>query len=238
MKKLFIFTCLFLTVLVLYARGIREDIDLAEQKALESYAIGLIMGSNLSGANLDIDYSAFTEGLRASMEKAEAKISENEAMEIIDAAFSRAFEREAEEQRLIQEEFLSNNSIKPGVEVTQSGLQFEIITEGTGERKPEPNSVVKVIYTGTLIDGTQFDNSDEEGAYIPLEMVIPGWTEGLQLMNVGSKYIFYIPATLAYGKNGVQGIIPQYATLIFDVELLEILDGEDFFTQEEVEFDF
>lgn len=100
------------------------------------------------------------------------------------------------------------------------------------------NSVVKVNYTGTLIDGKQFDKSEAGGSLIPLEMVIPGWTEGLQLMSLGSKYRLYIPATLAYGKDGVRGIIPQYATLIFEVELLEIKDSSEYITEEDLEFEF
>lgn len=230
MKKIFIFTFIFLAAVSLYARAIQEDIDLAEEKTLESYAIGILMGRNLKADSIELDYDSFLQGFIASMENAETQISINEAMEIATAAFDKAQEKAAEEQRLIQEEFLTNNSVKPGVHVTPSGLQFEIITEGEGE-KPAPNSVTKVYYTGTLIDGTEFDNSGAEFAYIPLEMVIPGWSEALQLMSVGSKYRFYMPANLAYGKEGYRGLIPPYATLIFDVELLEFMDSESFFKE-------
>ncbi|MDR2964274.1 MAG: FKBP-type peptidyl-prolyl cis-trans isomerase [Treponema sp.] len=237
MRKIFIFTCLFLAVFALHARAIQEDINLAEEKAQASYAIGMMMGSNLQSMGIELDYNAYLEGLKAIMEGAEPQIGMNEAMELTEAAIDKAEDRAAEHQRLIQEDFLSNNSANPGVNVTPSGLQFEIILEGSGE-KPAPNDVVKVIYTGALIDGTVFDKSEDTGSYIPLEMVIPGWGEGLQLMNVGSKHRIYIPANLAYGKNGVRGIIPQYATLVFDVELVEIMDRSVFFAEDVMEFEF
>jgi len=237
MKKVLILACVFFTAMSLYAKGIQEDINLAEEKARASYAIGMLMGSNLESMGIELDYDAYLEGVRAIMEGTETQISMNEAMDLTDTAIEKAEDRAAEHQRLIQEEFLSNNSANPGINVTPSGLQFEILTEGTGE-KPEPNAVVKVIYTGTLIDGTVFDKSEDTGSFIPLEMVIPGWGEAMQLMNVGSKYRIFIPANLAYGKDGVRGIIPQYATLIFDVDLVEIMDRSVFFAEDVMEFEF
>lgn len=183
MKKIFVFTCIFLATFALYAKGIQEEINLSEEKAITSYAIGMLMGYNLHSMSIELDYDAYLEGLRAVMENAETKISMNEAGELADAAVDRAENQAAEEQRLLQEQFLSDNSVKPGVRVTESGLQFEIIEEGNGVR-PESNSVVKVNYTGSLIDGTEFDRSGDEGAIIPLDMVIQGWSEGLQLMDV------------------------------------------------------
>ncbi|WP_461257211.1 FKBP-type peptidyl-prolyl cis-trans isomerase, partial [Treponema sp. R80B11-R83G3] len=107
---------------------------------------------------------------------------------------------------------------------TESGLQYEIIKSTEGE-KPRKSSVVRVIYTGNFTDGRIFDRSTEEGgAYIPLENVIPGWTEGLMLMSPGSIYRLYVPSKLAYGKDGIQGVIAPYSTLVFMVELLEIID--------------
>lgn len=223
MKKQIIFICLFLSVLTLHARAIQEDIKNADENARTSYAFGMLIGSDLQSIPIKFDYNAFAEGFRAMAEGGETLLSYQEALEIAEAAFQAAMDSAGEEQRIIQEEFLSNNSVRPEVHVTPSGLQYEII-EGFDGEKPNENSVVKVKYRGTLIDGTMFDSSDDEGSHIPLQMVIPGWSEGLQLMSVGSKYRLYIPSTLAYGKNGVQGIIPQYATLIFTVELLEILE--------------
>ncbi len=121
-------------------------------------------------------------------------------------------------------EFLANNAKQDGVQTTASGLQYKIITEGAGA-KPSASDTVEVHYRGTLIDGTEFDSSYGRGQTIefPLNRVIAGWTEGVQLMSPGAKYTFYIPYNLAYGERGTPGgPIPGYATLIFDVELVSI----------------
>ena len=119
--------------------------------------------------------------------------------------------------------FLNDNAKREGVTVTQSGLQYEVIKQGDGS-KPNATDTVEVHYKGTLIDGTQFDSSYDRGQTIsfPLQNVIKGWTEGLQLMPVGSNYRFFIPYNLAYGERGAGGAIPPFATLIFDVELISI----------------
>jgi FKBP-type peptidyl-prolyl cis-trans isomerase len=119
--------------------------------------------------------------------------------------------------------FLEDNAKKAGVKTTSSGLQYKVITEGTG-KKPKATETVTVHYRGTLIDGTEFDSSYKRGEPISfgLNRVIAGWTEGLQLMPTGSKYEFYIPYNLAYGDRGAGGVIPPYATLIFEVELLGV----------------
>jgi FKBP-type peptidyl-prolyl cis-trans isomerase FklB len=122
------------------------------------------------------------------------------------------------------ESFLAENKNKKGVTVTSTGLQYEVVKMGTGQ-KPTIESMVKVHYTGTLIDGTEFDSSVKrnEPAQFPVSGVISGWTEALQLMPVGSKFRLYIPYNLAYGENGAGDVIKPYSTLIFDVELLEIV---------------
>jgi FKBP-type peptidyl-prolyl cis-trans isomerase len=225
MKKIFIFTCLFLSVLALHAKAIQEDYRNAEEKARLSYAIGMIVASNfnLGTLGLELDYNAFAEGLKVTIENGETQFSLQEATEIVETAYYNAMEKAAEENRQREEEFLAANSRRPEVQVTPSGLQYEVLEEADGE-KPASNSVVAVNYEGTFMDGTLFDRSEDEGANIPMEMVIPGWTEGLMLMSVGSKYRIYIPSSLAYGKNGVQNVIPPYSTLIFTVELLEIIN--------------
>lgn len=121
------------------------------------------------------------------------------------------------------EQFLAENAKKPGVKSTASGLQYKVLTEGQGQ-KPTATDTVEVHYRGTLIDGQEFDSSYKRGESIsfPLNRVIRGWTEGLQLMPVGAKYELYIPYELAYGEQGAGGVIPPYATLIFQVELLGI----------------
>jgi FKBP-type peptidyl-prolyl cis-trans isomerase len=227
MKKHIIFICLFLSVLVLHAKAIQEDFKNADEKARMSYAFGMLLGLNFGTLPLEFDYDAFTEGFKNIVEGTETHLSEQEAIEIVETAIQEIMEKEANENRQREADFLTANMQRPGIQVTQSGLQYEILAEGDGE-KPDHNSIVRVNYTGVFIDGTMFDSSDEdEGAYIPLEMVIPGWTEGLMLMNTGSTYRLYVPSNLAYGRNGMQNVIPPYSTLIFTVELLEILNYDD-----------
>jgi FKBP-type peptidyl-prolyl cis-trans isomerase len=126
-------------------------------------------------------------------------------------------------QREDGEQFLATNKSQPGVQTTASGLQYKVVTEGTG-KQPKATDTVEVHYRGTLIDGTEFDSSYKRGQTIsfPLNRVIAGWTEGLQLMKEGGKSILYIPYTLGYGANGAQGAIPGYAALIFEVELVKV----------------
>ena len=229
MKKIAVFICLFLTVTALYAGAIQESYNNADEKARISYAFGMAIGSNydLGSVGVEFDYAALTEGIRAMVEGNEPMISEQEAMEIIETAMHAAMEKISEGNRIIEEEFLAMNSQRPGVQVTPSGLQYEVIRDTEGE-KPLADAVVRVNYVGTFIDGSPFDNSSEEGgAYIPLELVIPGWTEGIMLMGVGSSYRFFIPSNLAYGNEGIPSIIPPYSTLIFTVDLLGIVNPEN-----------
>ena len=226
MKKLFIAVLLVIPILSVHARGIREDYRQAEEKAKVSYAIGLLMGSELISLDLDFDYTALAEGFKAAMGDANPQLSEREAFEIVDTALRNAMYIKNEENRLLEEEFLTKNGERPEIQITASGLQYEILVEAEGE-KPEADSVVRVVYEGSFMDGSPFDSSGDDGAIIPLNMVIPGWTEGITLMSVGSKYRFYIPSELAYGKDGFQSIIPPYSTLIFTVELLEIVNIDE-----------
>jgi FKBP-type peptidyl-prolyl cis-trans isomerase len=214
-------------VFALHARAIQEDMKNAEEKARVSYSFGMIIGANLRSAEVEFDYSAFTEGVRAMLEGAETQFTEQEAIEIVEAALQSAIDRKSEENRKNEVEFLVSNSQRAEVSVTESGLQYEVLVDAEGE-KPLPDSIVKVRYVGTFVDGSPFDSSEEEGAYIPLEYVIRGWTEGLLMMSVGSKYRFYIPSVLAYGKDGIPSIIPPYSTLIFTVDLLEIIENNNF----------
>jgi FKBP-type peptidyl-prolyl cis-trans isomerase FkpA len=228
MKKTIIFLCLFFAAFFLHAKGIQDDLEKSEEKARLSYAFGMIIGSQLGINNMGIefDYNAFAEGLRAVVEPDQAKISEQEAMELIEAALYKAEEKQSSGNKTAEDEFFTVNGLRPEVQSTPSGLQYEVIQEGKGE-KPNSKSVVKVTYTGTFLDGRPFDSSSEEGgAYIPLENVIPGWTEGLMLMSTGSVYKLYIPSKLAYGREGIQGVIPPYSTLIFLVELIDIVDND------------
>jgi len=225
MKKILIPALIFFSVFSLYAKAIQEDMDKADETARVSYAFGMLFGSNLSTVPLEFDYDAFTEGFRVMFENDEPLLTRQEAVEIVETAMYYAMEKASEESRKREEEFLIANSQRMGVHITPSGLQYEVLSETDGP-KPEANSTVRVTYIGSFVDGSVFDRSDPEGAYIPMEMVIPGWTEGLMLMGVGSRYRLYIPSNLAYGKSGVQNVIPPYSTLIFTVELLEIMDSD------------
>jgi len=230
MKKITVLLCLFLIVTALYARAIQEDYKASEENSRISYAFGMAIASNLelNTLGIDFDYTAFAEGLKSILDKnVIPMLSETEAMEIVETAYYTAMERIAEEHRVKEEEFLFRNKLQPGINVTPSGLQYEIITQTEGD-KPLNDSTVKVHYTGSFIDGSIFDYSyEEDGAYIPLNSVITGWTEGVMLMSAGSIYKFYIPSRLAYGKDGIQGVVPPYSTLIFTVELLEIVNYDD-----------
>jgi len=213
---------LFIAAVTVHAKGIREDTDMADEKARISYAFGMTVGNDLKQAGLEMDYSAFTEGLKNAMEQEQAALGQDEALEIVQTAFEKAMAKQAEELRVKEENFLAGNAQNEGVISTPSGLQYTVLVEGNGP-KPSPNDIVRVRYEGALTDGTVFDGSNtDKGEEIPLDMVIPGWAEGIQLMNVGGKYKLYIPSRLAYGERGAGQVIPPYSTLVFTIELLEI----------------
>lgn len=186
-----------------------------------SYSYGLMIGGQLKGRGVDIDMDQFLDGFGAGFDGTEPALSEDE----VSAAFDENEKAMAEKQAGAGKEFLAENAKKEGVKTTESGLQYLVLTEGPEDgAKPAATDKVKVHYHGTLIDGTVFDSSVERGEPIsfPLNGVIPGWTEGVQLMPVGAKYRFFIPYDLAYGERGSPPVIPPYAALIFDVELLGI----------------
>jgi len=227
MKKYAFVFFLFIAAVTVYAKGIQEDVDLADEKARASYAFGLTVGIDLQQAGLEMDYAAFTEGLKTAMEQKQAVMEQDEALQIVQAAFENAMMKQAAELRAKEENFLNQNALNKDVISNPSGLQYTVLVEGNGP-KPAADDIVRVQYEGSLTDGTVFDSSfnSEEGEEIPLDMVIPGWAEGIQLMNVGSKYRIYIPSHLAYGERGAGQIIPPYSTLIFTIELLDIIKRE------------
>ena len=228
MKHCAIAILLFIAAVTVHAKAIREDIDLADEKARTSYAFGMTVGNDLKQAKLELDYAAFTEGLKNAMEQEPLLLDQEEALELVQAAFENAMAKQSAELRVKEEEFLAKNALNEGVISTPSGLQYTVIVKGDGPI-PSPDDTVRVHYEGALTDGTVFDSSFhlERGEEIPLDMVIPGWAEGIQLMNVGSKYKIYIPSNLAYGERGAGQIIPAYSTLVFTIELLEILKGNE-----------
>jgi FKBP-type peptidyl-prolyl cis-trans isomerase FkpA len=205
--------------------------DLATEKDKVSYMVGMDVGRSLTQIKDEIDVDVLVQGLKDTLTGATPKLTDDQANEIKQAFMQRLQAKAMEERNALAarnraegEAFLAENSKKPGVHTTDSGLQYQVLTQGNGP-KPAATDRVKVHYTGTLIDGTKFDSSIDRGtpAEFALNGVIKGWTEGLQLMPVGSKYKFFIPSDLAYGEQGTPGPIGPNATLVFEVELLEIV---------------
>ena len=197
-----------------------------------SYALGLGIGQQLAqmGAS-DLNIDDFADAIKAVINGNELKVPHKDAQTIVQEYFRQQEERinaiRAEQGKAAKaegEKFLAENGKKEGVVTLKSALQYEVLREGNG-KKPKATDQVKCHYEGTLINGQVFDSSYKrnEPAVFPLNQVIPGWTEGLQLMQEGAKYRFYIPYILAYGESGAGGSIPPFATLIFDVELLEVM---------------
>jgi FKBP-type peptidyl-prolyl cis-trans isomerase len=202
-----------------------QDLPDLSAGADASYAFGVALGSDFRQAGLRFDYDALLQGFRDSLEGRELRISLEEAIPLIQAAMRDAVARQGEENRQRGLAFLAENARKPGVMATPSGLQYEVVRQGTGPA-PRPFDTVSVHYEGTLLSGEVFDSSysRNEPAEFALDEVISGWTEGIQLMSVGSTYRLFVPPSLAYGEQGYGAIIPPNSTLIFRVELLGILE--------------
>jgi len=189
-----------------------------------SYALGLSMGQNLMGSGVEkLNYQDLAAGIEDVLTHQQPKISYQEAQQVLNTFFQELETKVAGAAKADGEKFLAENAKREGVKVTASGLQYEVLEPSLGQ-KPKATDTVRVHYEGTLIDGTVFDSSYKRGESIsfPLNGVIKGWTEGLQLMSIGSKYKFFIPYQLAYGERGAGASIPPYAALIFTVELLGI----------------
>ena len=189
-----------------------------------SYALGLSLGQNMASSGVKtIEFDDLVAGMKAIMNKEKPAISFDEAQEVLNTFFAELEAKVAGQAKAEGEAFLAENAKREGVIVTGSGLQYEVLTAAEG-KKPKATDKVKVHYEGTLIDGTVFDSSYRRGEAISfgLNQVIKGWTEGVQLMSIGSKYKFFIPYNLAYGERGAGAQIPPYAALIFTVELLGI----------------
>jgi FKBP-type peptidyl-prolyl cis-trans isomerase len=204
-----------------------------------SYALGMNIGSSLKADNMYPDWDEFLQGMKDYLYDNNPRYTMEEASKIFYEAYNANMEKQ-EAERMKQAEldsaenkqagiaFLEENKKKPGIITTESGLQYEVIKTGDGP-KPSAQDRVQVHYKGTLIDGTEFDSSYSRGQPIDFALngVIKGWIEGLQLMNVGSQYRFFIPSDLGYGAQSAGSNIPPYSTLIFEVELLDIIKKDN-----------
>ena len=204
--------------------------SLKDQKEKISYIIGMDIGGNFKKQSIDIDPDIMARGIKDGLSGAKPLLSEQEAREVMTAFEKEMKARQEVAQKAAGEKnkkegeiFLAENKKKEGVKTLPSGLQYKVIKPGTG-KKPAATDTVTTHYKGTLIDGTEFDSSYKRGkpATFPVNGVIPGWTEALQLMEEGAQWQLFIPSNLAYGERGAGRIIGPHATLIFEVELISI----------------
>lgn len=190
-----------------------------------SYAWGLAMGQQLRGMGVkDLNVEDYAAAVKAVFEGTESAIPFEEAQTLINEYLQKLEEEMTKAAREAGEKFLEENKKNEGVKVTVSGLQYVVEKEGEGAQ-PTATDEVTVHYTGKLLNGQVFDSSVQRGepATFPLNRVIPGWTEGVQLMKEGAKYTFFIPSDLAYGPQGIPNAIPPHSTLIFEVELIKVI---------------
>jgi FKBP-type peptidyl-prolyl cis-trans isomerase FkpA len=211
--------------------GAKAIPGLPTEKDQASYMIGMAMAKQLEPAKDDIDVDVIAKAIKTSLSGQKLLLTDQQAAEIaqsfgqkMQAKQIAKMEEDAKKNIAAGDAFLAQNAKKPGVQTTASGLQYQVLTEGKGA-KAQPTDMVRVNYKGMLLDGKTFDSSYDRGepATFPLNQVVPGWQEGIALMPVGSKYKFWIPSKLGYGEKGTPGgPIPPNATLVFEVELLDI----------------
>ncbi len=199
---------------------VQKDVVLKTESDSASYALGMNIAQSLNQDLGDLNTKLVAQGLQDVFDKKPAKFDEAEIYTILSTYSQKVLQQKADVQ---QKEFFAQNKGKAGITTTASGLQYEVLKQATGA-KPTAQDSVTVHYRGMLPDGTEFDASyeREEPLTIPLGSVIPGWTEGVQLMSVGSKYKFYIPYQLGYGLRGAPPAIPGGSPLVFEIELLDI----------------
>lgn len=189
-----------------------------------SYAWGMAMGMQLKAMGVkELQYDSFKDGVKVAFDGGTPEMSPEEAQKLINDYLEELQKEAAAAATAEAKAFLDENAKKEGVKVTSSGLQYKVLKEGEGAQ-PTAEDEVTVHYTGKLLNGTVFDSSVNRGetATFPLNRVIPGWTEGVQLMKEGAKYEFFIPSDLAYGPQGIPNVIPPHSTLVFEVELIKV----------------
>ncbi len=227
MRKSLIYVSFIVASIVLASCGDKKDnkeVKLSNNRDSLSYSFGVNVGSSMKQEGIDtlINLDIFTQGFNAVITNGTPVLTSEQALEVLKAYFSKLQNKEFEKNKGEGEKFLAENAQKEGVKTLPSGLQYKVIKEGTGSN-PKAENTVKTNYTGKFLDGKVFDSTEGKApAEFPLNQVIPGWTEGIQLMKVGAKYEFYIPYQLAYGEKGYPPSIPPFSTLVFEVELLGI----------------
>lgn len=190
-----------------------------------SYALGLGIGQQLKSMHIEnFSVEDFTRSIMDVMGDQPTAMTAREAQQMLNEYFENKAKEDAQQAIAEGAAFLKDNGEREGVVTTKSGLQYEVLTEGTG-KSPKATDKVRCHYEGRLLDGSVFDSSYQRGepADFGLNQVIPGWTEGVQLMKEGAKYRFFIPYVLGYGERGAGSSIPPYSTLVFDVELIKVL---------------
>ncbi|MBQ7989042.1 MAG: FKBP-type peptidyl-prolyl cis-trans isomerase [Bacteroidaceae bacterium] len=190
-----------------------------------SYALGLGIGQQIKNMHIEgFSIEDFSQSIRDIIEGNPTAMSSREAQQMLNQYFEKQAKEQAQQAIAEGKVFLEENARRPEVTQTKSGLQYEVLSEGSG-RSPKATDTVRCHYEGRLLDGSVFDSSYQRGepADFGLNQVIAGWTEGVQLMKEGSKYRFFIPYLLAYGERGAGSSIPPYSTLVFDVELIKVL---------------
>lgn len=193
------------------------------QKQKVSYTIGLDIGKNMKRQKLDVDIPQLARGIQDGISDAKPVLSDSEMQEVMTVFQKEVLARMAEKNKKDGEAFLAENKNKPGVKTLPSGLQYKVLTEGSG-KTPKATDTVVTHYRGALIDGKEFDSSYKRGepATFPVNRVIPAWVEALQLMKEGAKWQLFVPSNLGYGERGAGQDIGPNATLIFDVELIKV----------------
>ncbi len=217
-------------LLLAFNASAEDQMSLKDKKEKLSYGLGADLAKNLKSQSIDVDPDIVARGMKDVLGGGKTLMSEEEIRNTLTALRQEIMAKQALEAKKIGEKnkaegeaFLEENKKKEGVKTLPSGLQYKVIAEGTG-KTPKATDTVTVTYRGTLIDGTEFDSSYKRGqpATFPVNGVIAGWTEALQLMKEGAKWQLFIPSALAYGERGAGGVVGPNATLIFDVELISV----------------